>query len=63
MTNLKQCVYCERDQHQVPLLVIHTGDSRSWICPEHLPILIHKPQMLEGKLSGTENLTAHDHDH
>jgi hypothetical protein len=63
MVDKKHCVYCERDQYQVPLLEIHTGKELAWICPEHLPVLIHKPQQLEGKLAGSENLQAHDHDH
>jgi hypothetical protein len=27
-----------------------------WICPQHLPILIHKPVRLAEKLPGLENL-------
>jgi hypothetical protein len=29
-----------------------------WICPQHIPVLIHDPQKLEGKLPDAENMTA-----
>jgi hypothetical protein len=32
------------------------------ICPQHLPILIHKPQQLEDRLPGAANLSAHSHE-
>jgi hypothetical protein len=31
------------------------------ICPQHLPVLIHNPQMLVGKLPGAEGLTPAEH--
>jgi hypothetical protein len=52
------CVACERTSEQVPLLQIIFRDQVAWICPQHLPILIHKPQELAGKLPGAENLDA-----
>ena len=61
--NLPKCVYCERDSHEVPLVALRFQDSEAWICPQHLPILIHKPQNLVGKLPGVENLTSEGHDH
>ena len=64
MTNQPhKCVHCERDSHEVPLVVIRYQDFEAWICPQHLPILIHKPQMLAGKLPGVENLVSEGHDH
>lgn len=64
MSNQKpSCVYCERSNEQVPLIPLNFQDKEYWICPQHLPMAIHKPQMLEGKLPGVENLTAGGHDH
>jgi hypothetical protein len=64
MTNsLPKCVYCDRDSAEVPLLVLHFQGTEAWICPQHLPILIHKPQQLIGKLPGAENLSSEEHDH
>lgn len=45
-----KCVQCDRTSEQVPLIHLEYKGREYAICPEHLPILIHKPQKLEGKL-------------
>ncbi|MBC8496175.1 MAG: hypothetical protein ISS57_07710 [Anaerolineales bacterium] len=57
------CVHCERTSEQVPLIQMNFQGNHYWICPQHLPIVIHKPQMLVGKLPGVENLKGEEHDH
>ena len=57
------CVYCERDRNQVPLLSVVFKDQDYWICPEHLPILIHKPAQLADRLPGLNLLSPADHHH
>lgn len=60
----RQCVYCERDSDQVPLLALRYRETEAWICPQHLPVLIHKPAQLVGKLPGAEHLApTEEHDH
>ncbi|HBY09598.1 MAG TPA: hypothetical protein DEH22_18100 [Chloroflexi bacterium] len=59
--NLAKCVYCERDSYEVPLVAMRYQDKEAWICPQHLPIVIHKPQLLAGKLPGVENLVSEGH--
>jgi hypothetical protein len=65
MTSLDQsCLYCELNSNQVPLINFSYQGKELWICPQHLPILIHEPQKLAGKLPGAENLSppqGHDH--
>jgi len=56
------CIFCGRSQTQVPILVVYYGDQSAGICPEHLPVLIHQPQKLEGKLPGVENLDPPPHE-
>ncbi|MEJ5313405.1 MULTISPECIES: hypothetical protein [Anaerolinea] len=56
-----QCVFCGVDHETVPLISLRYRDETYFICPQHLPVLIHNPQMLEGKLPGVENLEGHDH--
>ena len=51
-----QCAYCGRDRDQVPLLALHYRETEAWICTQHLPVLIHDPAQLAGKLPGAENL-------
>ena len=50
------CLYCDRDQNSVPLIQIKYQNEDWWICPPHLPLLIHQPQRLVGKLPGVEKL-------
>lgn len=61
MENQAECLVCKRDNSEVPLLVLHYQDHSYYICPQDLPILIHKPEQLIGLLPGAENLEGHDH--
>lgn len=61
MNHEETCIVCQRSSSEVPLLAIHSQGDSYWICPQDLPILIHKPQQLTGKLPGAENLASHDH--
>ena len=62
--NNPKCIYCERDSDQIPLLTLRFRDGEVWICPQHLPILIHEPTKLAGKLPGAEGTQpAPGHDH
>lgn len=55
MTGQPICLYCERDSAHVPLLkLIYRGED-VWICPQHFPVLIHKPAELADKLPGAEH--------
>lgn len=56
-----RCLACNRDSHATPLVTLLYRGEPIWICPEHLPILIHDPAQLIGKLSGAENLRPADH--
>jgi hypothetical protein len=58
MENNETCVYCERSSNEVPLVSIRSQGQAFWICPQHLPVLIHQPLELAGKLPGVENLTS-----
>ena len=60
MADKPQCVFCKRDQAQVPLIALMVKDQEAWICPQDLPVLIHEPKKLVGKLAGVENLIPQD---
>ncbi len=60
MENNEVCVYCKRSSQEVPLLALRSQGQDLWICPEHLPILIHKPHLLAENLPGASNLGAHE---
>lgn len=59
----QRCLACHRDTDETPLIALEYQESRIWICPQHLPILIHDPARLVGVLPGAENLSpAEGHD-
>ncbi len=55
------CIFCERDSGQVPLLTLSFQGNDIRICTQHLPVLIHDPAQLVGKLAGAEDLSPADH--
>lgn len=57
----KQCMNCQRTLEQVPLIPLEHRDGLAYICPQCLPVLIHQPQKLVGKLAGAESLQGHEH--
>jgi hexokinase len=56
-----QCVACDRTGEQVPLITLDFRGKKFRICPQHLPMLIHDPQSLVGKLPGAEGMEPADH--
>lgn len=56
--NEKECIFCKKDDTQVPLVQLSFKDNSYWICPQHIPILIHEPSKLAGMLPGAENMQA-----
>lgn len=59
--NSQKCLVCEHTSQEIPLIQLHYQGQSYWICPQHFPTLIHKPQALVGKLPGAEKLSAHEH--
>lgn len=49
---LAKCIQCQRTSDEIPLIQFEFNGTKSWICPQHLPILIHKPAELADKLPG-----------
>jgi hypothetical protein len=56
-----RCIVCEQDNQNVPLMPFEYRGKAYWICPQHLPILIHKPATLADKLPGVELITPPNH--
>ena len=55
------CLVCQRPSEEVPLISFRYQGADLWICPQHLPTLIHDPAKLAGLLPGAENMVAADH--
>ena len=60
-SNTPKCLACGQDSSSIPLLPLEYQGGRLWICPQHLPVLIHNPTLLTGKLAGAENMKPADH--
>ena len=57
----RQCIVCNRTAEEIPLLSLRYKDGKFAICPQHLPMLIHDPKALAGKLPGAEGMQPADH--
>jgi len=53
-TNRPTCLNCGRTDQQVPLLHLTFKGEPKYICPQCMPVLIHKPAQLTEKLPGIE---------
>ncbi len=59
--NSNRCLNCERTEDQIPLVNLRYQGQLAFICSQCLPVLIHHPYQLVGKLSGAETMTAASH--
>ena len=58
-----QCLACGRDSREIPIVHVQYLGATIGICPRHLPVLIHDPTQLAGRLAGAESMEpAEDHD-
>lgn len=57
----KLCLACQRTPQETPLIQLAYRDAVFWICPQHLPVLIHDPARLVGILPGAEQLSPAEH--
>jgi hypothetical protein len=55
------CLVCKKTSDVVPLITLTYQGGTLWICPQHLPVLIHDPAKLAGVLPGAETLDEADH--
>jgi hypothetical protein len=56
-----QCLACKRTSVETPLIRLEYLQAAYWICPQHLPVLIHDPARLIGALPGAERLSPAEH--
>lgn len=55
------CLACGRGPAETPLIPLEYQGATYRICPQHLPLLIHDPAQLVGRLPGAEHLKPADH--
>jgi hypothetical protein len=61
--NLKinYCLNCNASENEIPLVHLLYAGKKAFICSSCLPVLIHRPQKLTGKLDGAENISPAQH--
>ena len=57
----KNCLICGRSENDIPLVTLTYSSQPAFICSYCLPLLIHHPDQLIGKLKGAENIPPADH--
>ena len=58
------CLNCGTSEQQRPLLTLKFQGKEHYLCPQCMPIMIHKPHQLADKLPGFQPPgppAAHDH--
>ena len=56
------CLHCKVSEKEMPLVQLRYQEENLYICPQHLPLLIHEPAKLIGSLPGAEKLKGYQHD-
>ena len=57
------CVHCDRCEDEIPILRFYFLGEEKSICSSCLPILLHRPDRLVGRLEGAENISPATHSH
>ena len=55
---LQHCLNCNRTENQMPLVTLRYQGQPAFVCSQCMPVLIHQPEKLVGKLSGAEKLSG-----
>ncbi len=56
MSTTKECLVCKTSFTEIPVTKFYYQKSEFYICPQHIPVLIHNPQELIGLLPGAAKL-------
>jgi hypothetical protein len=59
----QQCLNCNRAETEIPLVSLRYAGNEAWICSQCLPVLIHHPEQLVGKLAGADQFGPTPHGH
>jgi hypothetical protein len=62
-TTTHECLNCDRPETAVPLVAIRYDGQEGWICSLCMPVLIHNPERLMGRLARAESIPAAPHQH
>jgi len=54
MSKAKECLVCKTPSSEIPVTKFYYKGSEFYICPQHMPVIIHNPQELIGLLDGAD---------
>jgi len=54
MSQTKECLVCKKASTEIPVTKFYYQDSEFYICPQHMPTIIHNPQELIGFIDGAD---------
>lgn len=60
-TSLKNCLSCNRSENEIPLVTLTYSSKPAYICSHCLPMLIHHPEQLIGRLEGADKIPPAEH--
>ncbi|NLP58501.1 hypothetical protein [Lutibacter sp. B1] len=56
MEHKKECLVCKKTLEEIPVTKFYYQDSYFYLCPQHIPVLIHSPQELVGLLPDVDKI-------
>lgn len=59
---INYCLNCNTSENEIPLVNLVFSGKPAFICSSCLPVLIHQPQKLVGKLEGADKILPAKHD-
>jgi hypothetical protein len=54
MSEVKECLVCQKSSKEIPVTKFYYQESEFYICPQHMPTIIHNPQELIGLIEGAD---------
>ena len=54
MSNMRKCLVCKTSSTEIPVTKFYYHDSEFYICPQHMPVIIHNPEELIGLIEGAD---------
>ncbi len=57
------CISCSKSEADVPILRLRFQGQDVALCSSCLPILLHRPEKLAGRLKGAEGIPPASHAH
>jgi len=54
MCKKRECLVCKTSSDETPVTKFYYQESEFYICPQHMPVIIHNPKELVGLLPGAD---------